>query len=91
MVLRVAAGIDHSRDFDVPGKQEKGEENRDVDEDGPEHSLAQPRPAPLVFELADHLQQFVGVVVDPARTARDGRARLLRAPGQGRARFGDPA
>ena len=60
-----------------------------MDEDGPEHSLTQTRPAPLVFELADHLQQFVGVVVDPARTAHDGRARLFGFRARGRARFGD--
>ena len=32
-----------------------------------QHAFAQPRPAALVFELADHLEQFVRVVVDPAR------------------------
>ena len=32
-------------------------------------SLSQARPAALVFEVADHLQQFVGVVVYPARAA----------------------
>ncbi len=40
------------------------DQNRDPD------ALTQPGPAALVFELADHLQQFVGVVVDPAGAVR---------------------
>jgi len=43
-------------------------------EDGQPEPLAQPRPAPLVLKLADHLQQLVGVVVYPARTANQGDA-----------------
>src|SRR5579863_1849997 len=46
---------------------------------GPQGALAKARPAALVLELADHLQQFVGVVVDPAGTADGGAAlRLAR-------------
>ena len=46
--------------------------------------FAQPRPAPLVFKLADHLQQLVAVVVDPARTrTREDGARGTPISGQG--------
>ena len=58
---------------------------------GPQNAFAQPRPAPLVFELADHLQQFVGVVVHPARAARlvdAGRFGAASSPGSsGSGRF----
>jgi hypothetical protein len=39
-------------------------------------ALTQARPATLVFEITDDLQQFVGIVVDPARTAAGGRRRF---------------
>ena len=53
-------------------------------EESEPEALAQAGPAALVFELADHLQQFVGIVVDPARTAergRTGRSSLQRTLG----------
>jgi len=45
-----------------------------VQENGPQDSLAQACPTPLIFELADHLQQFVGIVVKPTGLAPRGAA-----------------
>ena len=71
--------IDHPRHLEnVLGNPGKSREQRQMEENGDPDALAQPRPAPLVFELADHLQQFVGVVVHPARTAKAGRHRTGR-------------
>ena len=60
------------------------EKQQDVDQEHkPDAFAEESRPAPVVFELADHLQQLVRVVVYPSRgggTATDPRllATLVR-------------
>ncbi len=83
MVLKIG-GLDGRRQSEqVFGNEEKREEQQDVKENGPQNALAQPRPAPLILKLADHLQQFVGVVVDPARGAAGAGAVACSGWGRG--------
>src|ERR1700722_2672278 len=58
---------------DVCRNPGEGREEQNVKEKSEPESLPQARPAALVFEVADHLQQFVGIVIDPARTANNRR------------------
>ena len=70
--------IDSRRLEEVPGNPGEAQEQNNVHQHSPQNAFAQPRPAPLVFERADHLQQFVGVVVYPARAAHRGRGPICR-------------
>ncbi len=88
VVLALPDGIkrvNNRRDLeDVLRDPGEGREQDQVDQDGDPDAFTQTCPAALVFELADHLQQFVGVVVDPARSAHD---RRHIAPGTRAVRF----
>ena len=55
---------------DVARDPGDGRDEKDVDEERDPDTLAQSGPAALVFELADHIQQFVRVVIDPSRRCR---------------------
>ncbi len=78
--------VDNRRNFEDifwnPG--DRGEQDQ-VNQDRDPDALTQPGPATLVFELADHLQQFVRAVVDPSggRSAFGLRLTLLREAGIG--------
>ena len=72
--------IHHLRHFENvlrnPGN--RGEQ-RQMEKNGNPDPLAQPCPAPLVLQLADHGQQLVRIVVYPARSAQSRGRRRQRA------------
>ena len=78
-------GVDDLGHFeDVGGNPGDGGEEQDVKKESEPEALAQAGPAALVFEVADHLEQFVRVVVDPSRPAKSGgtgRSSLQRTLG----------
>src|ERR1700722_1092189 len=80
---------------DVCRNPGEGREEQNVKEKSEPESLPQARPAALVLEVADHLQQFVSVVIHPARATNDRRTgavgfeRPLRVQGQSQKSTGD--